>query len=45
MDNMCIALEFILKEKICIFEGCMKFAVSLVANRFVPPGEFSADSD
>jgi len=43
MDNRCTALEYILKGKMCIFEGCMKFVVSMVSNRFVPPGEFSSD--
>jgi len=45
MDNRCTALEFILKGKMCIFEGYMNFAVGMVANRVVPPVECSADGD
>jgi len=43
MDNRCTALEFILNGKMCVFGGCMNFAVGMVANRFVPPVECSAD--
>jgi len=43
MDSRGTAFEFILKGKMCIFEGCMDFAVGMVANRFVPPVECSAD--
>jgi hypothetical protein len=43
MDNRCTAHEFILKGNMCIFEGCMNFAVGMVADRFVPPVELSVD--